>query len=130
MRMRPTPPYTTKVTFTGIPHSAEIEKYVAKKIAFLEKFLAHFAEEAGELLFEVEVGKTTAHHKEGDVYRAEINFSAGGVRVRAVGVKDDLYAALDDAKDEMQREMVSHKEKHTGAEKREGRKLKGIHEVS
>jgi len=51
---------------------------------------------------------------------AEINFSAGGVRLRAVGTKDDLHSALDDAKDEMQRELVNHKEKHTGAEKKEG----------
>ncbi|OGZ11666.1 MAG: ribosomal subunit interface protein [Candidatus Lloydbacteria bacterium RIFCSPHIGHO2_02_FULL_51_22] len=130
MPMRSTPPYTTKVTFTGIPHSAEIEEYTTKKLAFLEKFLAHFREETGELLFEVEVGKTTAHHKEGDVYRAEINFSAGGVRLRAVGTKDDLHSALDDAKDEMQRELVNHKEKHTGAEKKEGRKMKSTREVS
>lgn len=119
-------PYKIKTMFTGIPPSSAVEEYAAKKISFLEKLLAHYAKETNEALFEVEVEKTTEHHRAGDVYRAEINFSAGGVRLRAVAVKDDLYAALDEAKDEMQRELRRYKERELARVKKGGRDGKKI----
>lgn len=122
--MSSTLPYTTKTTFTGIPSSSAVEEYIEKKLSFLEKLLAHYIVKGSEVLFEVEVGKTTDHHREGDVYRAEINFSAGGVHLRAVAVKDDLYAALDEAKDEMQRELRRHKDKDLALVKRGGEAFK------
>ncbi len=114
--------YKIKIVFTGIPSSPEVEEYVGKKIAFLEKLLSHYAEDTNEALFEVEVGKTTEHHRKGDVYRAEINFTAGGVRLRAVATTDDLYVALDEAKDEMQREMRRYKEKQIAKDRRPARR--------
>lgn len=117
-------PYKIKTTFTGIPASLEVEEYIAKKLSFLEKLLAQYTKKGGEVLFEIEAGKTTGHHREGDVYRAEINFSAGGARLRAVAVKDDLYAALDEAKDEMQKDLRQHKEKEMDRVKRGGREFK------
>ncbi len=119
-------PYKFKTMFNGIPASSAVEEYVAKKLSFLEKLLAHYAEKGSEVLFEVEVGKTTDHHREGDVYRAEINFSAGGVHLRAEATKDDLYAALDEAKDEMQRELRRYKEKEIARVKRGGKTWKQI----
>lgn len=53
----------------------------------------------------VEVGKTTAHHHTGVVFRAEINLHIAGAKLRAVSQKDDLYAAIDDAKAEMARQL-------------------------
>ena len=120
--MPPIPPYKIKTIFTGIPASSEVEDYIEKKLGFLEKLLAHYTEDTNEALFEVEVGKTTEHHQKGDVYRAEINFTAGGVRLRAVATTDDLYAALDDAKDEMQREMRRYKEKQIAKTRRPQKK--------
>ena len=120
--MPPILPYKIKTIFTGIPSSSSVEEYIGKKLGFLEKLLAYYASETNEALFEVEVGKTTEHHQKGDVYRAEINFTAGGVRLRAVATKDDLYAALDDAKDEMQKELRRHKEKQIAKTRRPARK--------
>ncbi|MBI3020188.1 MAG: ribosome-associated translation inhibitor RaiA [Parcubacteria group bacterium] len=124
--MPPSFPYQSKTTFHGIPSSSAVEEYITKKLSFLEKLLAHYAAKGSEVLFEVEVGKTTDHHREGDVYRAEINFSAGGVHLRAEATKDDLYAALDEAKDEMQRELRRHKDKEMARVKRGGREQKKI----
>ncbi len=115
-------PYKIKTIFTGIQSSPEVEEYIGKKLGFLEKLLSHYAENTNEALFEVEVGKTGAHHQKGDVYRAEINFIAGGVRLRAVAIQESLNAALDEAKDEMQREMRRHKEKQIAKDRRPARK--------
>ena len=124
--MRTLLPYKTKTIFSGIPSSAAVEEYIEKKLSFLEKLLTHYAEETNEALYEVEVGKTSSHHQKGEVYRAEINFHAGGVHLRAVAIKDDLYAALDEAKDEMQKEMRRHKEKVLARTRRPQRKLMKI----
>jgi len=71
--------------------------------------LKHYTNQSGELIFEVDIGKTTEHHRKGDVFRAEINFTAGKKLLRAVAKEADLYAAIDKAKDEMRRELRRNK---------------------
>jgi ribosomal subunit interface protein len=61
----------------------------------------------------VEVGKTTRHHKSGDIFRAEINLHTAGKDFYAVSEKGDLYAAIDEVKDEISRALVHHKGKST-----------------
>jgi len=115
-----------KVKTTGILNTPAIESYAREKVGSLEKFLPHYTHESGELVFEVEVGKTTEHHKRGDVFRAEINFTAGRIHFRSEAEKDDLYAAIDEAKDEMQRELRRNKNKHIQIARHGGAKLKEL----
>lgn len=74
----------------------------------------------------VEIGKTTQHHKQGDVFRAEVNFHMAHQMLRAVAVKDDLYAAIDEMKDELTRELASHKDKERTLFRRGAGKLKDM----
>ena len=113
-----------KIKTTGLELTPAIEDYARRKINMLERFLAHHAKESGELIFDVEIGKTTEHHRKGDVFRAEINFSAGGARLRSEAEKDDLYAAIDEAKDEMQEELQRDKRKVLHFLKRGGAAVK------
>ena len=117
---------TVKIKTTNLDFTPAIESYVREKIQMLEKFLKQYHRESGELIFEVEIGKTTKHHKQGNVFRAEINFTAGDNNLRSEAVKDDLYAAIDEAKDEIQRELRRHKEKHFDLLKKGGRALKSL----
>jgi len=86
-----------------------IRDYLQKKIDTLGKFFQDFNEELVKI--EVEVGKTTRHHKRGDFLRAEINLSVGGRLFRAESVKDDLYAAIDETRDDLEREIKKFKTK-------------------
>ena len=113
-----------KIKTTGIDLTPAIEGYVREKINMLEKFFEYYAKESGELIFEVEIGKTTLHHRRGDIFRAEINFNADSAHLRSEAVKDELYAALDEAKDEMSRELRKNKNKHLAFIKRGGATLK------
>lgn len=115
-----------KIKTTGIDLTPAIEDYVHKKIDSLKKFFQHYAEESGELLFEIEIGKTTEHHRKGDVYRAEINFNSDSTHVRAEATRDDIYAALDEAKDEMSRELRRNKRKAIHLLKRGGAMFKKL----
>ncbi len=115
-----------RIKVTNLSLTPAIDDYTRKKVASLDKFLSHYADLSGELIFDVEIGKTTMHHKSGDVFRAEINFTAGGTTLRAEAEKDDLYAAIDEAKDEMKRELRRYKNKYAVMTRKAGARIKDL----
>lgn len=88
---------------TGIELTPAISAYVEDKLTYLNKYI-----EPGDTSaqVEVEVGKTTNHHKGGDFFRAEFNFSLKGEKYYAVAEEADLYAAIDIAKDILVRKIA------------------------
>ena len=94
---------------TLIPLTPAIESYVHKKIGALEKFLKQFKPASVEA--RVEVGKTTGHHKKGNIFRAEVNLSIPKELLRAEFSADDLYAAIDLVHDELKRQIITRKDK-------------------
>ncbi|MBI1974708.1 MAG: ribosome-associated translation inhibitor RaiA [Candidatus Zambryskibacteria bacterium] len=90
---------------TGIALTPAIFGYANKKISSLEKYLA------GEAVAQVEVGKSTKHHKSGNVFRAEVHLVGGGLDLYAVSEKADLYAAIDVVKDEITHALTQNKTK-------------------
>ncbi len=85
-----------------------IDDYVSKKISTLEKFLIV----KSGVLCEVEIGRTTLHHKSGDIFRAEVNITEpGSKQIFAVAEEADLYTAIDIVRDEAERAIVSKKTK-------------------
>ncbi len=93
---------------TNIDLTEPLRSYVTERIESVRK-LTTISDES--LHAAVEIGKTTQHHKQGDVFRAEVNFHLAHTLIRAVAVKDDLYAAIDEMKDELARELNSYKDK-------------------
>ncbi|HAS84556.1 MAG TPA: ribosome-associated translation inhibitor RaiA [Candidatus Yonathbacteria bacterium] len=98
-----------KITTTNIELTSAIENYVEEKIRSAEKFAIPHEDE--EPVVSVEIGKTTNHHQSGDVFVAEVNMTVRGKHFRATSEKDDLYAAIDDMRNELVRELSSHKDK-------------------
>lgn len=107
---------------TDFSLTPSISEYIEKKIDMLKKFFRG----ADEVLVSVEVGRTTKHHKSGDIFRAEIHISAGGEEYYAVVEKDDLYAAIDEVKDEIVHELTSRKKKALRLFRRGGAKIKNL----
>lgn len=91
---------------TGIELTPSISDYAHKKIGTLEKYLN---EKTKDAVFRVDIGKTTNHHKAGDIFRAEVNVSGGGLNLYAVEEAADLYAAIDLVEAELARELVHEK---------------------
>ncbi len=90
---------------TGTELTDAIREYIDKRLETLGKLVPD------EALVHVEVSQTTKHHKQGDIFRTEIDVRGGGVQARAASQKDDLYAAIDDAREELARVLASKKEK-------------------
>lgn len=59
----------------------------------------------------VEVGRTTEHHNKGDVHYAEANLKMGSEFFRATSNHEDLYAAINEVRDELERQLRKHKTK-------------------
>ena len=98
-----------KIKTTNMELTSAISSYIEEKLNGVEKFaISHKNEEP---LVEVELAKTTNHHHSGEVFRAETNIRVRGKYFRAVSEGTDLYAAVDDMRDELVRVLTSHKDK-------------------
>lgn len=75
----------------------------------------------------VEIGKTTMHHRNGDIFRAEVNvITALGKQYRAVSEKTDLYEAIDDVRAEIIRELKAGKSKAQTLFRRGAKRIKDL----
>ncbi len=99
-----------------------ISDYLEKRIAHLDKFVDSDIRES--LMCYVELGKTTKHHKKGDLFKMELTINTGGKSFRAEAEESDLYASIDVATDEMSEELKSFKDKKKSLLKRGGAKIK------
>jgi putative sigma-54 modulation protein len=106
---------------TGISLTPSISEYIEKKINMLEKFF-----HGEEVLVNVEVGRTTKHHKSGDIFRAEIQVVINGQTYYAARETEDLYAAIDEVKDEIVYKLSSKKKKTLHLFRRGGAKIKEL----
>lgn len=84
-----------------------IRSYVEEKLMSLDRLTEKYS--PSDVV--AEVGKTSEHHQKGDIFRAEFNLTIPGALLRAECVKDDLYAAIDEAKDDLKRQLVDRKER-------------------
>lgn len=108
---------------TGIDLSDAISSAIDKVVASIDKYVDPSDTSA---LVDIEVGKTTNHHRSGEIFRAEINFHSRIGTLRAEAQKEDLYVALVAAKDEIVESLRSKKSKRTDFMKRSGAKIKNM----
>ena len=98
-----------------------IRNYVEKKLKDMNRFANT---EESQLQIQVEVGRAAGIRESGDIFRAEINLGINGNQFYAVSKKDELYAAIDDVKNEIVRQMKKLKGKDTVAVRKGQRKAK------
>ena len=110
-----------KIKATGYEMTPETSQYLAERITALERLIDPGDETA---LCEVEVGKTTEHHRQGNIWVAEFQIVRGGERLRAVAEAESLNAAIDGAKDEMLRQLRHSKGKSESLARRAGKSFK------
>ncbi|MFH1767198.1 MAG: ribosome-associated translation inhibitor RaiA, partial [Patescibacteria group bacterium] len=85
---------------TNLELTDAIKQYVDDKLAGVAKLTEKFEPCDAR----VEVGKTQTGQQKGNIFRAEFNLTIPGVVLRSETIKDDLYAAIDEASDELKRQ--------------------------
>jgi len=103
---------------TNMPLTDAIKSRINSQVEVLEKLTKDF-EPAAEL--RVEVGKSTKHHLKGPFYRAEFQLNIPGSELRATTEEEDLYHAIIVVRDQIRRQLKSHKEKLNDKHKRAAR---------
>ena len=106
-----------------MPLTIALRLYVEKKFSLLKKLLVK-QDNQNAVLAKVEIGKTTKHHHSGELFKAEVHLTVGKDSYNATATKDDLYAAIDEVKDELAREITALKGRTQTLKTRGGRKLK------
>lgn len=99
-----------------------VQGRIEKICAQLEK-LAHVSN-PDALMCDIEIVKTTKHHRHGKVFRAEINFAINGKRFRAVAEGETVLSTLASMEAEIKREIVHYKHKEQSSVRRQGARLK------
>jgi putative sigma-54 modulation protein len=107
---------------TGIELTPAITSYVEKKLSAVDKYL----DVSESVVAQVEVGKTTNHHKSGDVFRAEAHLMGGGIDFYTVSEQADLYAAIDLLKDEIVQKLTHLKGRRQTLTRRGGQMIKNM----
>ncbi|HEX9664317.1 MAG TPA: ribosome-associated translation inhibitor RaiA [Patescibacteria group bacterium] len=109
-----------KITIKGtnIKLTPEIKDYIDQKLNSLDKFVKGILEAL------VEVGKTSQHHRTGQVFRAEADLRLPGKVLRAEAVAGDLNTAVNQVKDELQRQLKKYKNRQEAKSRRGQRVLK------
>ncbi|MFA6463649.1 MAG: ribosome-associated translation inhibitor RaiA [Candidatus Paceibacterota bacterium] len=110
------------ITASGIELTEKIEEYVEKRVSSISKFISE--DEAAQM--NIKLSKTTNHHLNGDVFRAEIDVHYGKNYFRAEAQTGDLYSSIDIAKDELVDEITKTKSKHIKLLKKGHQKIKNI----
>ncbi len=97
-----------------------IREYLEKRLKTLDKFLD------ADSMIEAELGKTTNHHKNGDIFRAELNISSNGKTTFLKSELADLYAAIDKVRDEAADILASKKDKRQSLFRKGAQKMKSF----
>ncbi len=98
--------------------------------AYLNKKLEHVSKlidpKDASAHAEVELSKLTEHHQAGEIYRAKINLHIAGANLRAEAQGEDILPAIDRVQDEIERELVSFKNKRISLVRRGARQMKSL----
>ena len=113
---------------TNLELTSAIEEHVEQKIGSVDKLLDDMDRETVEA--RVEIGRITKHHQKGDIFRAEVNLTLPGRLLRSVAEEGDLRTALDQVKNDIQREIKKYRGKKEAQYKKGARKAKRMFRIS
>lgn len=112
---------TINFKFNGYDEAQRLANLVDQKFAALEKYVAH----AGSATCDVEFEKVT-NQQSGNVFRMEANLLVDGTLYRAEATEESFEKAIDEMRDELDKELRRAKSKQDSLSKKFGRKLKGM----
>jgi ribosomal subunit interface protein len=90
-----------RINTHGMELTPSISSYINKKLVTIDRLLKNTPPET---LVEIEIGKDSKQHK-GQVFKAEMNVFLPEKRLFASAEHEDMYAAIDQAKDEILSEL-------------------------
>ncbi|MDD3190538.1 MAG: ribosome-associated translation inhibitor RaiA [Candidatus Pacebacteria bacterium] len=115
---------------TNLELHNDLKAYAEEKIGGLKKFMEGIDLGGNRVIARVELAKTTQHHQQGDIYKAEVNLQFPKKMFRSVVESDDIYKAIDEVKDELRIMINSYKEERIDNSRRGRRIIKDLKRIS
>lgn len=106
---------------THLELTPDISSHLEKMMNSLDKFIEEIDSTVRAW---VEIGRISQHHRSGKIYRAEVQIHLSGKSVRSEAVAKTIFRAINEVRDELQRELKQYKEKKMVERNRGTRKLK------
>ncbi len=97
-----------------------VEDYLYKKMSSVEKFIHD------DTKVEVELEKTTNHHKAGDIFRAEVHIWINGKIIKAEKTSANMYSSIDLMQEELFNILSNKKDKRITLFRKGAQKIKNI----
>ena len=114
-----------RIKTTNYKMIPEIRKYLDAKLASLEKMLG--ADDAAKTRCEVEIGKASGKNTSDYMWYAEIRVMTTGAKpLYARNHAASVQAAIDDVKEEAERQVRKEKKSRTTDNKKKGREMKRV----
>ena len=95
---------------TQLELTPAIKKFVEEKLAPIAQLISRLDPNDGAKAV-VQIERTTRHHRQGNVLRAEINLRLPSKLIRAEASDDDIRVAIRAAAEELVEEIKKYKEK-------------------
>ena len=95
---------------TDLELTDALRVYVDEKIAPLGKFFGKI--DTSPLYVDIELARTTRHHRHGNVFKADVTIRAPQKTLKASAEGEDIRAAIDIVKDKLHLEIKKYKETH------------------
>jgi ribosome-associated translation inhibitor RaiA len=73
--------------------------------------LSRIEENGGDVMVNFEVGKSTKHHKSGEVFHADCFININGNKFYASSDKEDVYQSIDEIKDSLFNDIQKNKDR-------------------
>ncbi len=105
---------------TNITMTDAISDYTEKRLETVHNFFKNDS----TAQCDIELAKTTSHHKNGDIFKAEIHIVAKDANHYASAEEIDLYQAIDVVRDEILRAVRSGKSRKISLIRRGGARIK------
>lgn len=100
--------------------TGSVEDYLYKKLSSVERFID------SDSKVEVELERTTNHHKSGDIYRTEVNVWTKGKLNRVEKNSSDIYSSIDLVQDELFDILSTEKDKNITLFRKGAQKIKNM----
>ncbi len=109
-----------KIKTSNIGNTDQLRDYLEQRIT--HAVLKFFSKDT-PLVIDAEIAKQT-HHEKGEVFYAEVTFTASGKKYRATATAESPTAAIDEMKDNLVHELGRNKQKIIHTMRESGAKMK------
>lgn len=109
-----------RTTYVHLDKDSRVEDYIIKRFSTLSKFVSN------ESLCQVTVSKISSFHNNVPVFKVEANIKGKPKDVFSVSEKKDIFEAVDDLREELEKILSSNKEKRWTVFRKGAQRIKNI----